>query len=93
MQMVSPAETLFGGLDAGPNNVGGQAIGMLLHPNRAYQRRYGFQRGDVLIAVNGSDITDPNQLAEMLKNENTSTWTLTYLRQGVPHVVSMSSSD
>jgi general secretion pathway protein C len=77
----TPAETLFGGLDAERNNVDGRLAGMILHPAKRLQRQYGLHDGDTLTAVNGVEITDPDVLANVLRTSGKSL-SLTFSRNG-----------
>jgi type II secretory pathway component PulC len=78
---ATPAETLFGDLDAERNNVDGRLAGMILHPPKRLQRQYGFHDGDTLTAVNGVEITDPDVLADVLRTSGKSL-SLTFTRNG-----------
>jgi type II secretion system protein C len=93
LQPVNFAQTLFADLEAEQNNVNGHAAGMLLHPSRAYQRRYGVHDGDVLTSVNGISITDAEALGTVLSSSGAQSLTLTYVRDGQQHTIGMGVSN
>jgi len=79
----SLAQSAFGSMFAEPNNVNGQMVGLVLHPARRLQRQYGFRDGDMLIAVNGVEINDPDVLHNLLASSSEKTLSLTFTRDGV----------
>jgi general secretion pathway protein C len=79
----SLAQSAFGSLFAEPHNINGEMVGLVLHPARKLQRQYGFQDGDLLVAVNGVEISDPDALQNMLANSSEKTLSLTFTRDGV----------
>jgi general secretion pathway protein C len=81
-RQVSPVQTLFGSVNAEPNNVDGRMAGMVLHPPKRLQHQYGIRDGDTLTAVNGVEITDADVLANALKNSDKSL-SLTFTHDGV----------
>jgi general secretion pathway protein C len=81
-RQVSPVQTLFGTINAEPNNVDGRMAGMVLHPAKRLQHQYGIRDGDMLTAVNGVEITDADVLASALKSSEKSL-SLTFTRDGV----------
>jgi type II secretion system protein C len=90
---VSTGESLFSGIVAVPyNGAADPNGGMLLRPNRAYQRRYGLRTGDVLTAVNGTTVTNGDALTEALKGAGDSL-TLSLIRNGVPQTVGITSQN
>jgi type II secretion system protein C len=76
-------QSWFSNLLAERYNVDGKLAGMLLHPAKHFQRRYGLRDGDTLTAVNGVAITDEETLDKALKT-NSTTVALTVVREGVP---------
>lgn len=79
----SAAQSAFGSLFAEPNNVNGQMVGLVLHPARRLQRQYDLRDGDMLVAVNGVEISDPDVLQNVLASSSEKTLSLTFTRDGV----------
>lgn len=79
----SPAESVLGSMYAEPNNVDGRMVGMVMHPARRLQRQYGFRDGDMLTAVNGVEISDPDVLQNVLTGNSGKSLSLTFTRDGV----------
>lgn len=79
----SPAQSVMGSMYAEPNNVNGRMVGMVMHPARRLQRQYGFRDGDMLTAVNGVEINDPDILQNVLTSSSGKSLSLTFLRDGV----------
>jgi type II secretion system protein C len=88
-QVVSAVQTAFADFQAEQNYVNGHADGMLLHPTRMYQRRYGLQDGDVLTAVNGIEVKDTDALNALLSKNESQSVTLSYTRNGQQYTVGM----
>ncbi len=88
----TPAQNLFSYMDPEQNIGPGNGGGMVIHPSKLLQRRYGFGDGDTLTSVNGVRITDPNVLADALKTANTS-MSLTYIHDGVPQTKTVQLED
>jgi type II secretion system protein C len=88
IKFVSRAETVFGLLNAQRNNVGGKLAGMLLHPEMRYAREYDLRDGDVLTAVNGVEFTNTDELNKAVNSTGDSV-TLSFLRDGAPHIVTL----
>jgi general secretion pathway protein C len=89
----SLAQSAFGSLFAEPSNVNGQMVGLLLHPARRLQRQYGFRDGDLLVAVNGVEINDPDVLQNMLASSSEKTLSLTFTRDGVQQTKTLPVGD
>ncbi len=90
---VSAGESLFSGIVAVPySGAADPNGGMLLHPSRAYQRRFGLHNGDVLTAVNGTSVNNVDTLTAALKASG-QTLTLSLVRNGVPQTVGISSQN
>lgn len=79
---VTIAESWFGNLRATRNNLPGQIHGLRLHPVKSFQREFDLQEGDIVTAVNGVEVTDPDALQELLKTYPKSL-SLTFTRAGV----------
>ncbi|HTY49942.1 MAG TPA: type II secretion system protein N [Steroidobacteraceae bacterium] len=92
VQMVSRGESLFSGITA-TLSFSGAREGMVLHPNKRYQRVYGLRNGDVLTEVNGTAITDPDSLKDVLKSTDSDSLSLTVIRDGVPQTISLAASN
>jgi type II secretory pathway component PulC len=80
------AETAFGELYVDRDAVSDQ--GMLIHPDKHYQRQFGLHDGDRVTQVDGVQITDPAALDEALRSANGSL-SLTITRDGVEQTVSV----
>jgi type II secretory pathway component PulC len=91
-QLVSAAQTLFSDFDAEQNSVNGHAV-VMLHPSRAYQRKYGLHDGDVLTSVNGVVITSADALNALLNGTDSRSLTLVYSRNGQDYTVGMQASN
>jgi general secretion pathway protein C len=63
----SPAQGFFNYLGAEPSHVDGRLAGLIVHPPKSVQRKYGLQDGDLLTAINGVEISDPEALADLLR--------------------------
>jgi general secretion pathway protein C len=63
----SAAQGFFNYLGAEQSNVDGKLAGLIVHPPKAVQRKYGLQDGDLLTAINGVQISDPDALADLLR--------------------------
>jgi general secretion pathway protein C len=63
----SPAQGFFNYLGAEQSHVDGKLAGLIVHPPKAFQRKYGLQDGDLLTAINGVQISDPDALADLLR--------------------------
>lgn len=85
-QVPSAAETWLGALRPERQNADGKMVGMLLHPDKRYQRSYGLQEGDLLTAINGVDLTDEDVLTHLLKIAGKSL-SLTLTHDGVSRTV------
>jgi general secretion pathway protein C len=79
----SPAQSVFGSMYAEPNSVNGQMVGLVMHPAKRLQRQYGFRDGDMLTAVNGVEINDPDILQNVLTGSSGKSLSLTFTRDGV----------
>ena len=63
----SVAQGFFNFLGAEQSHVDGRLAGLIVHPPKFVQRKYGLQDGDLLTAINGVEISDPDVLAELLR--------------------------
>jgi general secretion pathway protein C len=89
-EVPSPAKSWLASVSAGRNNDSeGNASGMLLHPNKLVRRMYGLQEGDVLKAINGVDVNDPEALNQTLDSAGGSL-VLTYTRDGTQQTTTVS---
>jgi len=79
---ITAAASWFSNLDAESNNVDGKLAGMRLHPEGRLRHQYGFRDGDILTAINGIEITDPEVLDRVL-SDSAQSLSLTYTRNGV----------
>lgn len=73
----------------------GAVRGYRIYPGRDRARfsQLGLQPGDIVTAINGVDLSDPRQAAEMMNSlTDASDVTLTVERNGVPQQVSLSAS-
>lgn len=73
----------------------GAVRGYRIYPGRDRARfsQLGLQPGDIVTAINGVDLSDPRQAAEMMNSlTEASDVTLTVERNGVPQQVSLSAS-
>jgi general secretion pathway protein C len=91
-RQATPAQSLFGSVNAERLNVDGHMAGMVLHPEKRIQRQYGVRDGDLLTAVNGVELTDPDTLADALKSSGKSL-SLTFTRDGVQQTKTLQVSD
>lgn len=82
------AAALIASLNPEPDAVNGVMTGMKLHPRGRLRRLYDLRDGDVLIAINGNDVTDPAVMASVLEQPADSL-SLTYLRDGVEQTVNI----
>ena len=84
----SPAQGLFNFLGAEQSHVDGRLAGLIVHPPKFVQRKYGLQDGDLLTAVNGVEISDPDALADLLRTAGGSL-SLTLTRGGAQQTKTM----
>jgi general secretion pathway protein C len=63
----SVAQGFFNFLGAEQSHVDGRLAGLIVHPPKFVQRKYGLEDGDLLTAINGVEISDPDVLAELLR--------------------------
>ncbi|WP_162844132.1 type II secretion system protein GspC [Sinobacterium caligoides] len=80
----SPA-SLMKIINARPYNKDGEMIGYRVSPGREAEAfsQLGFERGDVIVAVNGEAVSDPSKLMELYKLAGTAEQvSLSVLRQG-----------
>ena len=85
--VITPAQGWFANLNVERTLVGDSA-GLVLHPGKGFQRKYGLKDSDVLTAVNGVEVTDSDTLAGILRTTARSL-SLTYVRDGVPRTVNL----
>jgi type II secretion system protein C len=84
-----PVESLLAALNPEPREAGGRLVGMTLHPSAWLQRQFGLREGDVLTAVNGTEVAEPgSNLANAMRSGN-ETVSITYTRDGVEQTVTM----
>jgi general secretion pathway protein C len=76
------AESWFGNLRVTTNNFQGQLHGLRLHPIKRFEREFDLREGDIVTAVNGVEVTDPDVLQDLLKTYPKSL-SLTFTRAGV----------
>jgi general secretion pathway protein C len=89
---MTAAASWFSNLDAERNNVDGKLAGMRLHPEGRLRHQYGFRDGDILTAINGIEITDPEVLDRVL-SDSAQSLSLTYTRNGVSQTTRVSVND
>jgi type II secretion system protein C len=82
------AEGWFSRLYAERYKVDGKLEGMVLHPAKPLQRRYGLRDGDTLTQINGISVTDADALDNALKTSG-QTLALTLVRNGVQETLSV----
>jgi general secretion pathway protein C len=63
----SPAQGFINYLGAEQSHVDGRLAGLIVHPPKSVQRKYGLEDGDLLTAINGVEISDPDALADLLR--------------------------
>jgi type II secretion system protein C len=88
----TPAETLITFLNLAPSQVDGKMTGMTLHPGKPLSRKYGFHDGDLVTAINGVDITQPDAVDNAIKSGG-QVIALTYTHDGVQQTVNLPVSD
>ena len=79
-------------LYANPRRDGDRVAGLELMPSPRLRRAYGLRPGDVLTAINGSPVTDAQQLPDLLASGVGGKATLTILRNGAPEAVVVTPS-
>jgi general secretion pathway protein C len=84
----SLAQGLFNSLGAERSDIDGRAAGLIVHPPKYIQRKYGLQDGDLLTAINGVAIGDPDALADLLRTASGSL-SLTLTRGGAQQTKTM----
>jgi general secretion pathway protein C len=84
----SPAQGFFNYLGAEQSHVDGRLAGLIVHPPKFVQRKYGLQDGDLLTAINGVEISDPDALADLLRTTGGSL-SLTLTRGGAQQTKTM----
>jgi type II secretion system protein C len=89
----TPVQTVFGSMYAEPSRVDGRMVGMIMHPARRVQRQYGLRDGDMLTAVNGVEINDPDVLENVLSSSSGKSLSLTFTRDGVQQTKALPLSD
>lgn len=87
------AQSAFASIDAQATDVDGRMVGMVMHPARRLQRQYGLRDGDVLTAVNGVEISDPDVLENVLSSSSGKSLSLTFTRDGVQQTKALPISD
>jgi general secretion pathway protein C len=84
----SPAQGFFNYLGAEQSHVDGRLAGLIVHPPKSIQRKYGLQDGDLLTAINGVQIGDPDALTDLLRTAGGSL-SLTLTRGGAQQTKTM----
>jgi general secretion pathway protein C len=84
----SVAQGFFNFLGAEQSHVDGRLAGLIVHPPKFVQRKYGLQDGDLLTAINGVEISDPDALADLLRTAGGSL-SLTLTRGGAQQTKTM----
>jgi len=85
--VITPAEGWFAQLNIEQTH-SGETNGLVMHPAKRFQREYGLKDSDILTAVDGVEITDPQTLADTLRT-NAKSLSLTFVRDGVPRTVNL----
>jgi general secretion pathway protein C len=91
LQLVTLTESAFGNLRPVRVNAAGKFAGMRLNPNKSDQKKFGLRTGDVVTAVDGVPIDDPETLTNVLKASDTGSLSLKVLRDGSPVDVQVST--
>jgi len=63
----SAAQGFINYLGVEQSHVDGKLAGLIVHPPKSVQRKYGLQDGDLLTAINGVEINDPDALTDLLR--------------------------
>jgi type II secretion system protein C len=84
---VPRAASAIGGLDGEFSSSSG-GRGMLLHPEKRMQRRYGLQEGDILTEINGAAVSNAEALNKALDSA-TQALSLTVVHAGVARTVTV----
>lgn len=79
---VTLTESAFGNLRPVRVNALGKFAGMRLNPNKSDQKKFGLRSGNVVTAVDGVPIDDPDTLSNLLKDSDTGSLSLTVTRAG-----------
>jgi general secretion pathway protein C len=85
---LSAAQGFINYLGAEQSHVDGKLAGLIVHPPKSAQRKYGLQDGDLLTAINGVEIDDPDALPELLRTAGGSL-SLTLTRAGAQQTKTM----
>ena len=91
VQLATLTESAFGNLRPVRVNAAGKFAGMRLSPNKSDQKRFGLRTGDVVTAVDGVPIDDPETLTNVLKASDTGSMSLKVLRDGSPVDIQVSA--
>lgn len=94
-QPVTVAQGLFENLNPAPRVVRGRFDGMRLMPSEDDQRKFGVRDGDVVVAVNGVKLTNPNAVNGLLAEQSgqRAAVSLTVLRDGTQQVIKVVDTD
>jgi general secretion pathway protein C len=84
----SAAQGVFNSLGAERSDGDGRPAGLIVHPPKYMQRKYGLQDGDLLTAINGVAVNDPDALAALLRTAGGSL-SLTVTRDGAQQTTTM----
>jgi general secretion pathway protein C len=91
LQLVSLTESVFGNLRPIRVNAAGKFAGMRLNPNKSDQKKFGLRSGDVVTAVDGVPINDPDTLTSLLKASDSGSLSLTVMRDGSQYDIQVSA--
>jgi general secretion pathway protein C len=91
LQLATLTESAFGNLRPVRVNTAGKFAGMRLNPNKSDQKKFGLRTGDVVTAVDGVPIDDPETLTNVLKASDTGSMSLKVLRDGNPVDIQVSA--
>lgn len=86
-QFVQNPQVLANLLQGEPFNDGGQLVGYRVRPGRdaALFAKFGLQSGDVIVAINGISITDPQGRLELMRSiDSAEEVSVDLLRDGAP---------
>ncbi len=67
----------------------GSFAGFVLHPTLRYKRQYGLNDGDIVTAINGVTLEDPDAAARVLQRATGSSVEITIQRDGAPQQVKL----
>jgi type II secretion system protein C len=88
----SAARHWFAGVNAQRVINDGRFEGLRLQPMQRYKRQYGLRDGDVLKAINGVQLSDPDEAARQLQYSGSGVVTMAIERDGAVQEVSVDPS-